>query len=364
MGESVILDSEAMEYACLGGAFLGGGGGGSIEEGRRLGDLAFRAGTPTLARLDQIPDAAVLATVSAVGAPAAPEARLEPEDYTRAVQLLSQQGSPIDGVIASENGGMASINGWYQSAALGIPLVDAPCNGRAHPTGVMGSMGLHTVAHYRSVQAAAGGSRAGGRYVELVFSGRLTDGARLVRQAAVCAGGLVAVARNPVSASYARHHAAPGALTQAIEIGKRIGSAKSGIDAARAVLEYLGGGRVVADGSVAEFTLETRDGFDLGTLRVPAAGGCYELAFCNEFVSLECDGRRIATFPDLIVIMNPANGRPMTTAEVRQGMPVLVAHVPCDLLHLGAGMRYPELFLPLEEMTGKEIIRYLGRSVR
>ena len=63
-----------------------------------------------------------------------------------------------------------------------------------------------------SVQAAAGGDPAQGRHIELVVSASLSSASQMVRQAAVCAGGMVAVARNPVSVAYARENAAPGAV--------------------------------------------------------------------------------------------------------------------------------------------------------
>ena len=50
----------------------------------------------------------------------------------------------------------------------------------------------------------------------MICQGKLELTANLVRQAAVQAGGLVAVSRDPVRASYLRENAAPGATTQAM----------------------------------------------------------------------------------------------------------------------------------------------------
>ncbi|MFH1573637.1 MAG: DUF917 family protein [Acidobacteriota bacterium] len=356
----MFLNSEMVDFAALGGAFLGGGGGGSLEEGRRLGGLAVRRGRPTLVRMEEIPADATLVTVSAVGAPAAPEASVDPADYIRTIELLRLHGIHPAGLIASESGGLATLNGWYQAAALGIPVVDAPCNGRAHPLGLMGSMGLHALEGYRSIQAASGGSRTRQQYLEIVVTGRLADTAHLIRLAAVQAGGLVAVARNPVRATYAARNAASGAVAQAIEIGRRIRGARSCRAAVEAVLDYLGGGEVAAEGCVEGFALETTGGFDVGSLRVGSdASGYYDLSFCNEYVCMEREGMRLATFPDLMTTMNSQTGLPVTTAQIEVGMPLVVVCVPRRLLKLGAGMRDLSLFRPLEEMTGKEIVRYL-----
>jgi len=48
------------------------------------------------------------------------------------------EGLSISGLISSEVGALGVVNGWVQSAALQIPVIDAPANGRAHPLGLMG----------------------------------------------------------------------------------------------------------------------------------------------------------------------------------------------------------------------------------
>ena len=114
------------------------------------------------------------------GKPAAKGTMVKPVGYVRAVELLTEKaGIKADGLITNECGGTATINGWLQSAVLGIPVVDAPCNGRAHPTGAMGSMGLHAKEGYVSHQTAAGGDLAQGRYLELVVQGSIEQAAAL-----------------------------------------------------------------------------------------------------------------------------------------------------------------------------------------
>lgn len=44
------------------------------------------------------------------------------------------------------------------SAMAGIPVVDAPCNGRAHPLALIGSLGLHRFPKHRTWTAAVGGA--------------------------------------------------------------------------------------------------------------------------------------------------------------------------------------------------------------
>ncbi|MBB6283607.1 DUF917 family protein [Geobacillus subterraneus] len=200
---SIQLNHRTLEAAVLGGAVLGGGGGGWIEEGMRIGRLALEVGQPQLITIDDLQDDDLLVTVSNVGAPAAKDQYVKPVHYLRSLELLIQNlERRVHGIITNENGAGTMINGWFQSAVTGIPVVDAPCNGRAHPTGSMGSMNLSELDDYVSVQAAVGGK--GRNYVEISASGSLDKISSLIRKVSVDAGGTVAVTRNPVRAAYVK----------------------------------------------------------------------------------------------------------------------------------------------------------------
>ena len=352
------LTREHVEAALLGGCFLGGGGGGSMAKGRSLGEAALSAGPLELVSLDEIDPEAIVVTCSAVGAPAAKEATARPEAAVRVVELLAKLDVPPPaGLITNENGGGSTFNGWLPAAMSGLPLIDAPCNGRAHPTGVMGSMALHRDKCYVSKQTAAGGNPEAGRYLEAAFSGPMEAVAALVRQCAVQAGGLVAVARNPVKAHYLKEHAAPGAVTLAIETGTKMLEARSrgGEAAVRAAVDFLGG-RVVAEGAVDSVGLTTEGGFDHG---VVSAGGC-ELTFWNEFMTLDRGGERLGTFPDLIMTADAETGTPITTAELRTGPRVFVTQVPAGNIPLGAGTFCRELLEPVEKIVGRAVLPYVA----
>ena len=165
----IRLDEHHAEAAVLGGAVLGGGGGGSIQDGMERAKMAVRLGSPFLISLDELNEGDIVVTASVVGAPAAVEKYLRPVNHIRSLQmLLERHPVRLSGIIANENGAGSGVNGWIQAAVLGLPMVDAPANGRAHPTGLMGAMGLHRLKGYASTQAAAGGNPETGRYIEIV----------------------------------------------------------------------------------------------------------------------------------------------------------------------------------------------------
>lgn len=352
------LDDKLVEAAVLGGCILGGGGGGSMEEGRKVARLAVSLSSVDLIDLEDMDESSMLINVSSVGAPSAKDAYVEPIYYVRALELISKVGNvKIHGITTNEAGGLATVNGWLQASMLGVPVVDAPSNGRAHPTGIMGSMGLHKVQDYLSIQAAIGGSKEKSSFLELVTQGSIENTSAVVRNAAVQARGLVAVARNPVTVRYAKEHAALGAVKQAIGLGEEVlkcidKGLNSVIDS---VCNYLEG-EVVTSGCVKEIDLESRGGFDVGRILLDDG---FEVTFWNEYMTLEKDGQRIATFPDLIAVFDIQTVLPITSAEVQKGQNVTIIKVPKENLRLGAGMKDPDLFKVCEDAVNKKIIEFI-----
>jgi len=353
------LTAEDIEPLVTGGALLGGGGGGDPAQGRRFARTALALGERELVPLAALPPDGTVVTVALVGAPSAPEQHVTPEDLARAVRLLQDVfGIRADALNGNENGGFASVNGWVQSAVLSVPLVDAPCNGRAHPTALMGAMGLHRVPGYVSRQAAVGG--AGPHHLEATVAGSVEAASALVRQAAVVAGGVVAVARNPVTADYLATHGAPGALAMARRVGQAMLEAMpAGAEAVWAAAAGILSGRIVAVGQVARVQRQTVGGFDRGTVVVQGVA-THELSVWNEYMTLEVDGKRLATFPDLIATLD-TRGLPRTAAEITEGMTVAILTAPRENLLLGAGARDADLLRSAGETIGKNLsVRNVG----
>lgn len=113
-------------------------------------------------------------------------------------------------------------------------------------------------------------------------------------------------------------------------------------------------GRVVGSGPVSKLELTCKNGFDVGALYI----GGLEATFWNEFMTLEREGERLATFSDLITMLDAKTGMPVTSATAEESQELTVVHVPVEHIRLGAGMRSRELFLPCEEAIGKPMIAY------
>jgi DUF917 family protein len=352
------LTSELLNLAITGGTILGGGGGGNPDMGREFAELALNHGDLYLTDISDIPDDATVLTVSNVGAPAASNRYLTAEQTLRPIQLIRQNKEiNIGGIITNEQGGGATVNGWYQSALLGIPLLDAPCNGRAHPTGVMGSLNLHKIPDYKTVQGAAGGNPATNDEIECFVEGSINHTSTLVRSASIEAGGIVNVARNPVTVAYAKENCAIGGVAHAIETGRAytlgLGTGNP-TEAVQRVLQFLNGKRM-ARGTVNNFSLETVGGYDIGNFRVDDM----ELTFWNEYMTWDDGDTRVGTFPELIMTFNANTGVPLTTAMIENGLDVFVICTAMQNLRLSSTMYEPDLIKEVEGVIGKEMLKYL-----
>ncbi|MEH7248092.1 DUF917 family protein [Neobacillus niacini] len=357
---------DLIEPLVIGGCILGGGGGGSMKSGREFAELAFKLGTPSFIQLDELKDdRGVVVTVSGVGAPAAKNQYVEPVDYLKAIELLeSTSGVRPVALMTNENGGAATVNGLLQSAVMGIPILDAACNGRAHPTGIMGSMGLTELEDYEAIHVGVGGKQGTAARVEMVVKGNIQSCSKMIRQAAVQAGGLVTVARNPVSIEYIKANGAIHAISHAVEVGLANTRGTTPAEKIANVVSVLGG-EIINEGTVRSFELTTIDGFDVGKFIIETAEkSTYDLTFWNEYMSVDNQhGERLTTFPDLIMTFSAMTGLPVTSAELAEGDQIVVITAPYQNLRLGGGMFTAKNYEIIEQVLNIKILPYIESLV-
>lgn len=355
------LDPESAKDAVYGGQFFGGGGGGQLEDGLRVAREALACGEITVLDVGELSPEDTVVTASLVGSPTDGAAGVTPAHCARVYELFRRHFSaPIAALMANEAGGQSITNGWLTAAAAGIPMLDAACNGRAHPTGVMGSMLLDRIEGYRTVQTAAGG--LGEHDLEICACGSVESTSRLVRETAAQARSFVTVLRNPATAAHVRAHGAPGALRECIRIGRLFRAHENDPVALASSLERALGCRIAARGVVDDCSLTAKGGFDVGRAVIRSGGGDLEVTFWNEYMTAELGGRRLATFPDLIALLDASTGLPITSARLCRGTEVLAAVVPRERLLLSSTMSDRALLSPCEAAVGKAIPEPQGAS--
>lgn len=318
------LNAEDAACAVWGGSVLACGGGGWVSHGELMGPLATSIGRPVLASVDELADDDVVVTVTAIGAPAAAGWEIRPLDYVRALQMIAKRlDRPVAGVMTAQNGSSTTLNGWIQSAVLGVPVLDVAGDVRAHPTGKLGALGVGNRPHYEALQAVAGGNRAQNGYLEVLVRGAPFTADNVLRDVCVRAGGFIASARNPIEAAWVKAHGALGAISYALRLGAAMRAAtdaEATPGAGQAVIEAIvetTGGRIVTTGPVSVARpMRTAGGFDHGAFRV----GEVTAPFLNEYMALEAGGTRVATYPDVIATLSLDTGRPVSIAELAAGV--------------------------------------------
>lgn len=359
MRRRLVLDD--VEAAVRGGSVFACGGGGWADHGRMLGREAMAAGTPELVSVDELPPDAWIATAAAIGAPAGTTRwEMRGVDYVRAVSLLQDAlGEPVAGLIIGQNGMSSTLNAWLPGAALGMAVVDAVGDIRAHPTGDMGSLGL-AGSPEPTIQTAAGGYRASDAYIELVTRGATARVSPVLRAASDQSGGFIASCRNPIRASYVAEHAALGGISMALALGAAILAAEPGGGAAvvDAICAATGGTILTRGRVLAKEVRYTSEAFDIGTITVEGDGATLTLHVMNEYMAVEDGTRaRVATYPDVITTLD-TDGAPVSVGRVERGMELAVLHVPRALIPLSSSVRDPSVYPVVEQALGIDITSY------
>ncbi len=356
------LNWEDVRAAVRGGSVYASGGGGWVDHGLDIGRTAVEMGTPRLATVDELNPDDIVITVSAIGAPAAKDWQMLAEDYIHSVRLLCESfEGKVVGTITPQNGCSSSINGWVQSAALGLVVVDAVGDMRAHPTGKMGSLGLAQDKSYQTIQVAVGGRRESGAYLEVVARGSVASTANILRLASVESGSFITCARHPVTAAFIRERAALGGISQAMRLGRAMIEAESsGGEAVIEAIERVGHAEVVARGKVLENRYVTQGAFDIGHCLVEdGRHKRVKLHTMNEWMAVDSEsGQRLTTYPDVITVVSAESGLPLNVFQVLPEMEVVVLRVHKRHIPLSAGVFDATVYPEVEQAMGISIADY------
>ena len=121
----------------------------------------------------------------------------------------------------------------------------------------------------------------------------------VLRAASDASGGFIASCRDPIAASYVRQHAALGGISIALELGMAITDAEP--RGAHAILDAIStrlSGEILLSGKVRQKALEyTSSAFDVGQIHLDCGGQQAVLHVMNEYMAVECEGERLATYP-------------------------------------------------------------------
>lgn len=362
------LTPDDARYAVLGGGVLACGGGGWKHHGELMGRLATELNKPVLASIDELPADTWVATVTAIGAPASKNWEIRPVDYVHALQeLIKVAEVPIGAVMTAQNGYSTTLNGWIQSSVLGVKVLDSAGDVRAHPTGKLGGLGLGERAGYESIQVVSGGNRFLHGHFLSVNKGHLNTVDDVLRDISVRTGGFIASARNPVELEWVKANGAHGSISLALDLGRDMEAARKkrkGMgDAVVEVVAQRLGASVIDQGPLGlEVPTLTKGGWDHGTFRV----GAHTVAYLNEFMSVDAEGQRLATYPDTIVIIDKTTGEAVAVKDAAElaGREVALLVSRAGILPVSSSSIDRAGLAECEQIMGIDFLNYLDPALQ
>jgi DUF917 family protein len=361
---SVKSDQDIQDMA-RGAVLLGTGGGGDPYIGELFVRAQIKAGRfPKVMSCEEIADDAFVLSIAGIGAPSVVVEHLVSEQtlFRLLARAEAFHGRRVGALISAEIGGANSMFPLALGAMTGIPVLDADGVGRAVP-------------HIEMTTFSINGCRAtpgvvmddSGNVVTIeATDDRMTED--LCRAITGAMGAMAFAALYPMTGRHAKLVAVQRTITQTLEIGRCIRTAREGSDDVFAKLvNYLNSwpgrtARILFDGKIVDVSHETRDGWHFGRASLhslnDSEGEC-SVEIKNEFLVVRVNGGVVTIVPDLISVLDRETGEPLTGEMLSYGQRVKVLGFSADpmlrrpesLKVLGPRLfGLDEDFCPLEEL--------------
>lgn len=368
---TVILDATSLEDALVGSSYLGTGGGGSLDEARKLIAKDLAAGQNfTMIEVNQLSDDDRVACPYGL----ASLAETSPEMQTRLDSMPNRVDEPVQaafealekhvgqkfaGVIMGEIGPLSLAEGLSIAARLGVPALDADTVGRAVP-----EINQHSVKVAGIPLTPIGAATPFGDELVIETLGDPTRAEDILRSIAVVSRSC-GVTDSPITGALAKKSGTlvTGSLSLAIAIGKAVREAPTiGTDPIEAGRK-AGDGYQLFTGTVSDFEWKDEDGFLVGRLRIAGSGTfrgeTFETDIKNEHLIARRNGAVVATCPDLISVIDIESGDGIVNPGYEIGQSVAAIGYRCDpLWRSEAGLKvfspryfgYDIDYVPIEEL--------------
>lgn len=365
-----MIFEDVKDFA-IGAGILGTGGGGDPYLGRLLLEQAFAEQYQVeILALSELPDDSRVMCLGMMGAPSVMVEKLpngvEAENCVKAIERYI--GRSIDAIVPAEIGGINALLPLASAARLGRPVVNCDGMGRAFPEV---QMITYNICGHKAAPVALADEQGSSVVIDgenALICERLSRHMVAEMGATCFLGGYVMTGEQLKSACV------PGTLQIALEIGRTIRTARQNSEGAvDALVNYLRQTpfyrytAFVGEGKIIDLQRKTENGFTVGEVAIEAlqealpgeARDQYQVAFRNEYLTLQMNGEIKTMVPDLICILDRETLEPVNTESLKYGQRVriMVASAP-EILRSKAGLAFvgPRCFgldhdfTPVEEL--------------
>lgn len=325
------LDEQAIEDIAAAAPILGAGGGGDPFIGKLMALQAVKEyGPVSLIEVDEVPDDALVVPSAMMGAPTVLVEKIPNGDEPLwAFELLKNYlGRDIFATLSIEAGGLNSMIPLALAARLNLPVVDADGMGRAFPELQMVSFTLAGVSSTPMSMSDEKGNKVLLNTVTNEYS------EKFARVLTVEMGGSAMIAIYPMLGKDLKRGAIKGTMSLAESIGRAIREAPLKNENPLQKVIEITQGHLLFKGKIVDVERSTAGGFVRGTAFFEGIeeykNRKLEIDFQNENLVARCDDRVLASVPDLISVLDPDTGKPITTEMLKYGYRGVVIGMPCD----------------------------------
>ncbi len=327
MALKTSLDALTMEAAVLGGALLGCGGGGKLEDGLYLGELAVAQGGAFLSDANILPDQAI-AAVMPVHSSGSDTHQIHPRQTHDAAEMLqANMQKPIAAIVNGGLGAVDSILGWELSGFLGLPLLDGGLPAAYHAASLPNLLAYRqeTAGAEEFTVALAGRAHGGRPPRRHLWHGRPAELQQQLAALPHSEKESYAAAAGPILPTDLR----PGAVSRTLHAGRTLLDAgDDGGEATVAALQAILPSPYAVFATVTGLSRRGQGQDAAGHIHLRCARGRpLQLTYAQRYQELIMDGRQTAAFPDLIITLGIL-GTPLTGEEVFIGQDLYLITVP------------------------------------
>ena len=329
------LDLESLQDILVGAAFLGTGGGGSLDKGIQTVSADLKAGRSIrLADPDELAPDTWACTPYYCGSLAptgkttfkTKDTPYEGTECLFAAKALERHlGVTFGTTVATELGGGNTAAALSVAAQLGLPALDADGAGRSVPDL------QHSTYFVAGIPIAPMG--VANKYGDEVVVQHVADdfhAEALVRAMAVASGGHVGVADHPGRVGDLRK----GLVLRSISFSEKVGHAirRKGDDAVGAILAATDGYLLFRGVAPSNCKYEDKEGFTFGTIDLRGTdedrGARYRIWFKNENIMAWRNGKVDVTAPDLVCLLDLDRRAPILNPWVKKGQRIAAFGLP------------------------------------
>lgn len=316
---------EHLDDLAIGSAILGSGGGGDTSYPYLMARHEIeKYSSVSLISMSELKPDDLIIPIGFMGAPLAEMEKIPSgREFFALFEVLQKSlGKKIDAIVPFEIGGGNAFTPLMVAAQQGLPVLDADTMGRAFPEVQMSSCHLAGVFPSPGFVTDCLGNTVA------IHARNTQTLEKLSRQTTVTMGSTGAFAIYPLTGAQARSSLLDKSVSKAISIGKAHRKAKQeGKDPLSAVLS-LCKGTCLGSGKITDIDRVISRGFVKGTVTIQHKNEKLELAFQNEFLAAKCNGKIVATTPDILTLLEHDTGSPILSETLQFGLKVNLIVLP------------------------------------